>query len=226
VISPDTLPGFLQLRTQLARSLRIPDRELRSGRILKIYALDFLQMMYSQPKARKHWDADPERTEILIVDKYTFNLKAVQKRPAIVANRGPAHFLKASGLRKMKETDLVTNTRTFADLIEGTVTLSCFSKEGEEAEDIALDVFEWFNDFSEAIRIRQSFRNPLDRRGFFRVDSVSIGEEALVKTDSKPDLSVVPVQIRALVERHWMLSASTGKLKNIKFTLTRGGVPV
>jgi len=226
VITPDTLPGFLQLRTQLARSLRIPDRELRSGRILKIYALDCLQMMYSQPNARKHWDADPEKTEILIVDKYTFNLTDVQVRPAIVANRGPARFMRASGLRKMKDQDLVTNRKTFGDLIEGTITLSCFSKEGEEAEDIALDVFEWFNDFSDALRLRSSFRDPRDRVGFFRVDSVSIGEEALVKTDSKPDLSVVPVQVRALVERHWMLVPVTGKLKNLRFTLLRNGAPV
>ena len=43
-----------------------------------------------------------------------------------------------------------------------------------------------------------------------------MGEEALIKSDSRPDLSVVPVAISAIVQRRWVLQPKDGrKLQNI-----------
>jgi hypothetical protein len=206
------------------RGLRDQTREIRIGQVIKLYAIDFLQSMFSQHPTRT-WDPDVATTKILIVDKYTFNLEEVAKRPAIVSNRGPQRWMKTSGFRQMQTRDMVSDRRSYTDLINGSVTFSVFAR-GGEAEDLAQLVFEWFTQFQDAIRDRGAFRAPLDRVGLFRVSSVSIGEEALVKSDSAPDLSVVPVMVQAMAQQRWLLIPRAVKLKGIRFTITRGGLPV
>ena len=213
------IPASVFAQSLAPRSMRDSSRELRGPQVIKNYCLEFLQIMYSDPKARRHWDADESKTDILIIDKYTFNLEAVEKRSAIVASRGPVAWSKTSGFRQMQEQDMQTDRRIYTDLIDGSVTLSCFSREGLESEAIATDVFEWFTEFQDALRARGSFRQLLDRMGLFRVSSVSIGEEALVKSDGRPDLSVTPVMVRAMVQRRWMQSATAPKLKNVHLTI-------
>jgi hypothetical protein len=215
------IPASVFAYSQAPRSLRDSSRELRGPQVIKNYCLEFLQIMYSDPKARRRWDQDEEKAEILIIDKYTFNLETVEKRPAIVASRGPVGWSKTSGFRQMQHQDQMTDRRIYTDLIDGSVTLSCFAREGLESEAIATDVYEWFTMFQDAIRTRGSFRQVLDRMGLFRVSSVSIGEEALVKSDGRPDLSVTPVVVRAMVQRRWMQEATAPKLKNVHVTVSR-----
>ncbi len=224
LLGPYDLPASVQAQSVSARPLGTGDRVLRSAEIIKIYSLEFLQIMFSKHH-RRVWKPDEAETGILIVDKYSFNLETVAARPAIVANRGPMRWGETSGFRQMQTRDQMSDRRTYTDLVEGSVTFSCFAR-GAEAEDIAYDVFEWFKHFQDAIRERGSFSSSLDRVGMFRVSSVSIGEEALVKSDSAPDLSVVPVQIRAMVQQRWMMIPSAVKLKEIMFTFTRNGSPV
>ena len=219
------MPASVYAQSLSPRSMRDQSRELRGPQLIKNHCLEFLQIMYQDPKARFHWDQDEAKTEILIIDKYVFNLEAVEKRPCIVASRGVTRWTKSSGFRQMQEQDMMTDRRIHTDLIDGAVTLSCFSREGLESEAMATDVFEWFTEFQDAIRARASFRQVLDRVGLFRVSSVEIGEEALVKSDSRPDLSVTPVVVRAMAQRRWLVTTTGPKLKNIKVTITNDGHP-
>ena len=223
IVPSDFIPPQVDGETAEPRSMR-DGRPLRVGQIIKLYSIEFLQMMFSQHPTRT-WDPSVEKTKILIVDKYTFNLEEVAKRPAIVANRGPQQWMKTSGFRQMQTRDMMTDRRTYSDLVSGSMTFSVFAR-GSESEDLAQLVFEWFTQFQDAIRERGAFRAPLDRVGLFRVSSVSIGEEALVKSDSAPDLSVVPVRVQAIAQQRWLFIPRAVKLKGIRFTITRGGNPV
>lgn len=188
-------------------SLRDPASEIKPFQIIKQIGLEFLQLMYSEsgPDTDFKWDAETESTEILIVDKYSFNLDDVAVRPAIVANRGPQRWMNSSGFQQTQKFEFQTATRTSTDLVQGSVIFNCFSKEGVEAEDIAGEIFSWF----------RVFRGPLRKSGLFRVESTTMGEEALVKGDSRPDLSVVPVQVEASVQLRWSIQPYARTLQSI-----------
>ena len=188
-------------------SLRDPSRAIETHQIIKQIGLEFLQTLYSEagPDTRRHWHEDINQSDIHITDKYAFNLDDVQVRPAIVANRGPVRWMNSSGFQQMQEMSFKTERVTSTDLIVGSVIFNCFSREGVEAEAIAGDVFDWF----------RVFRKPLRKDGLFRVQSTTMGEEALVKADARPDLSVVPVQIEASVQVRWSIEPYARTLKNV-----------
>lgn len=192
-------------------SLRDPETIIEPHQIIKQIGLEFLQKMYSESGPDTHftWNKEVSETEILIVDKYSFNLDDVQMRPAIVANRGPQRWMNSSGFQQMQDFDPRTAKFTGSDLIAGTVIFNCFSKEGVEAEQIASDVFDWF----------RVFRIPLRKSGLFRVESTTMGEEALVKSDSRPDLSIVPVQVEASVQVRWSIQPYAPVLAQIVATI-------
>jgi len=200
------------------QSIRNPNVTVDTHQIIKQISLEFIQIMYSEsgPDTRLTWDPDESQTEISVLDKYSFNLDDVMVRPAIVANRGPVRWASSSGFQQMQEMDMRKERIIGTDLISGSVTFNCFSKEGVEAESVAGDVFDWF----------RAFRKPLRKSGLFRVQSTSMGEEALVKSDSRPDLSVVPVQVEASVQVRWSIEPYANTLKNIVFSLGKITSPV
>jgi hypothetical protein len=188
-------------------SIRSPNKAISTDQIIKQIGVEFLQMMYSNdgPQTSHLWSPDLQESELQITDKYSFNLDDVQARPIIVANRGPVRWSNTSGFQQMQEMNPRTARTVHTDLIAGSVIFNCFSKEGIEAEGIAGNVFEWF----------RVFRKPLRKSGLFSVQSTTMGEEALVKSDSRPDMSVVPVQIEASVQVRWSIEPYAPTLRNI-----------
>jgi hypothetical protein len=186
--------------------------KIETHQIIKQIGLEFLQTVYSENSpinTRFKWQDDESQTDITIIDKYTFNLDDVMARPAIVANRGPLRWMNTSGFQQTQEYSFQTAKRTSTDLIDGSVIFNCFSKNGIEAEEIAGNVFDWF----------RVFRDPLRKTGLFRVQSTTMGEEALVKSDSRPDLSVVPVQVEASVQVRWSIQPYARTLQQIVFNI-------
>lgn len=193
------------------QSVRDPNRSIESHQVIKQIGVEFLQIMYSQEgvPTRLQWDPDLSQSEIQIADKYTFNQDDVNTRPAIVAGRGPMRWKNASGFQQMQVHDFRTAQTISTDLIQGVVVFNCFSEEGLEAEAIAGDVFDWF----------RMYRKPLRQSGLFRVESTAMGEEALVKSDSRPDMSVVPVQVEAYVQIRWSIQPYAPLLRRIVATI-------
>lgn len=211
-----------------ARSPQEPERRYdQTHKIFKNFALEVCQLLFSQDGIGFAWDKDVSKSQITICDKYSFNLKSVGATPAIVANRGPLAWLKSSGFRQMQSHDLKTGTRTHTDLVRGAVTLSCFSRSGTEAEDIAGFVFDSFQYFRDALRkIGNRGRIAPHHLGYFRIEATTMGEEALVKTDSRPEISVVPVAIAASVQRRWAITqTNTRKLQGVTVRARNNGNP-
>lgn len=202
-------------------------RYVRPHQIIKNYALEVCQLMFSGGgPINIHWDPDQEKTQILIVDKYSFNLDQVASTPAIVANRGPQSWMRSSGFRQMQSMDMRTDRRTHTDMVQGSVVLSCFAREGIEAEEIAGFLFEGFQQIRDILR-KIGSRGIMvpGHLGMFKIESSSMGEEALVKSNSRPDLSVVPVALSVMVQRRWAVTPANMKLQNVDLRTSRNGTP-
>jgi hypothetical protein len=194
--------------------------------VIKNYALEVCQLLFAAGNPTGyHWDPDPAKSHILIVDKHSFNLDVVATTPTIVANRGPQGWMRTSGFRQLQSLDLKTDRRTYTDLVRGGVILSCFSRHGLEAEDLAGYLFESFQVFRDVLRkiARQGTLVP-HHLGFFKIEASNMGEEALVKSDSRPEISVVPVAIQASIQRRYAVEPrNPRKLQKINVRTSRSG---
>jgi hypothetical protein len=211
-----------------ARSLNDENRRyVWPHEVIKGFCLEIAQhLFYDGNPLGFRWNIEQAKSEITIVDKYSFNLDNVGVVPTIVANRGPLQWQGASGFRQMQSIDMRTDRRTHTDLVRGGAVLSCFSRHGEEAEVLAGYLFESFQTLRDVLRklAGRGIISP-NHLGFFRIESTSMGEEALVKANSRPELSVVPISIRAIVQRRWSVEPDSKKLRNIVTRSSRTGAP-
>jgi hypothetical protein len=185
-------------RQSIEGGLNIPNAAV----FLKRTALEFLQILFSERAAGSfHFDHDDTKTEIIISDLHAVDLKMAGMRPAIVAVRGPLSW-QGPGLGSVSERDIPTGRYTFKELLTGSLALSCVSREGVEAEQIAHLVFNSF----------KYFRPVLQKYGFFQIKSLSIGGENLVEIEGSNDmLVVVPISISAMIEDQWILEETAAK---------------
>jgi len=211
-----------------ARSLHDEtQRYVMPHQVIKNHILEVCQLLFADATnpTGYTWSPEEEKSTIRICDKHAFNLDNVGANPAVVANRGPQAWAKTSGFRQLQGVDLRTDTRTYIDLVRGSVILSCFSRSGLEAEDVAGFLFESLQVFRDVLRkiARRGIIVP-HHLGFFRIEASSMGEEALVKSDSRPDISVVPVAIQATVQRRYSVEPTNSqKLQNIEVRTSRRG---
>ena len=210
-----------------ARSLHDETRRYRRPHeVIKNYALEVAQLMFYEGNQLGFcWDPDQSKSQIIIVDKYSFNLDQVASTPAIVANRGPMAWSQTSGFRQMQSIDMRTDKRTHTDIVRGSVVLSCFSRMGLEAEDIAGYLFEGFQQVRDVLRkiASRGIMVP-SHLGYFKIEATNMGEEALVKSDSRNELSVVPVALQVMVQRRWAVTPRDGrKLQDVIVRSSRSG---
>lgn len=199
-----------------ARSLHNEEkRYVWPHEVIKGFCLEVAQILFydGNPLGGIVWSPEEEKSQITIVDKYSFNLAKVATTPAIVSNRGPQQWSRTSGFRQMQSMDMRTDRRTYTDLVAGSAVLSCFSREGAEAEAIAGYLFESFQALRDVLRklASRGIMRP-SHLGLFRIEAAQMGEEALVRSDSRPNISVVPIAIQARVQRRWSVEPQ-GKQK-------------
>jgi hypothetical protein len=172
--------------------------------------LQFLQDLFSQTdlydgKNDYIWSPDPEQSKILIADAYTEDLETAEMRPAIVLRRGPIRWMQ-SNIDQKAHVNFRTGQETYQDVASLDLTAECLSRNGLESELLADIVFQGTQMFAKTIRAR----------GAFEVDSVVIGPETLIQSDSQQELSAVPVGIRLLLQRRWRLTPNLELVKKIQ----------
>ena len=201
-------------------------RYVWAHQVIKNYCLEVAQLLHYEGGPMGFiWDEDQAKTQITIVDKNSFNLNQVGATPAIVANRGPIRWTSSSGFRQLQSLDMRTDKRTHIDLVRGSAVLSCFSQNGIEAENLAGYMFEAFRTLRDVLRkiARRGIMVP-NHLGFFKIEATDMGEEALIKSDSRPKVSVVPVSIQAMVTRRWSVTPLTSrKLQRVDVRTSRSG---
>lgn len=185
-------------RRSIEGGLNIPNAAV----FLKRTALEFLQILFAErPLGSFHYDQDDTKTEITISDVHAVDLKMAGMRPAIVAVRGPLSW-QGPGLGAVLERDIPTGRHTFKELLAGSLALSCISREGVEAENIAHLVFNSF----------KYFRPILQKYGYFTIKSLGIGGESLVEIEGSTDMMVVvPITVSAMIEDQWILEETASR---------------
>ena len=136
------------------------------------------------------WNIDPTTTKILILDKYSINLKVIEKKRSIVVSRGAYGWKYTSlGQRSTTETRSIFDEQRGTDrtdLIRGSMTYNCISREGLVAEEIAHILFAGITGFKE----------QFGKNGIHQLMNINIGEESILKSDSNIELTAVPVFVQ------------------------------
>jgi len=190
-------------RTSIQEGFEIPNAAI----FFKRTALEFLQVIFStRAEGSFHYDPDDTKTEIIISDVHAVDLKMTGMRPCIVAVRGPMSW-QGPGLGSVLNRDIPTGRYDYKELLTGSMALSCVSREGVEAEQIAHLVFNSF----------KYFRPILQQYGFVQIKSLNIGGESLIEIDGSNDMLVaVPIMISAMIEDQWSLeNTAASTLKRI-----------
>jgi hypothetical protein len=155
--------------------------------VKKIF-LSFVQQ-YFIDHPRLTWNVDPRITKIFIADKYAVDPAVVEKMPAIILNLGTRGFARTS-IGQVLERELSRTHTLRSDLIQGMVTFHCISKNGIEAETIADGLL---------LRI-MAFKDEFRKHKIHQILGTNIGEEQVIRSDSSPRMSMVPVYVQYTVQ--------------------------
>lgn len=171
-------------------------------RFMENTVLAFYQALFSTfPEGSFRFDINSlngqtDTGEIKIEGRRTDNLKDVNTRPKIVVSRGPVSWQGRGqgGSGFVGSANLSPLSRSFTDILEGTVGVSCFSREELESDRIAQICFD-------SIRM---FTQPLLRKtGITMIRSAQVGQRGVLKSDSRDDLFVTPVLIQMQITKNW-----------------------
>lgn len=189
------------------RTIVTGDKIPNAAIFLKRTALEFLQILFGErAQGSFHYDSDDTKTEIFIADTHAVDTISTGVRPMIIAVRGPLSWQPVS-IGDVETREMTTGKTTFNGLLSGSLALSCISREGIEAEQLAHLVFNSF----------KFFRPVLQQYGFFSIKSLNIGEETLVEQEGADDKTyVVTVYVTATVQDRWTLEETAARqLKQI-----------
>lgn len=186
---------------------------MRPTSFAKDIILKFLQDFFSTPdlydgKNDYLWSLDSEQSQILIADSYTEDLERPDMRPAVILRRGTVRWMNSS-LDQMRNLEYRTGAKTHTDLLHADMTAECLSRNGLESELLADIVFQGLQFFAQAIR----------GRGAFDIDSIAIGSETLIQSDSQQELTAVPVGMRLLFQKTWKWTPTASALEKIDVIL-------
>jgi len=190
--------------------------------VVKDRILEFLQRLFGQEELYGTngklgndflWQLDTTLTKILIMDSNTENLEEVEKRPALILSRAPIQWQKIA-IDQFSSMDWKTGAKSYSDLLSTSLRINCFSRNGLEAEFLASVVFQCIQFFSHELK---------SLKEIFDVASVSIGEEAIVSSDSQIDLSVVPVIIGLYLKNSWKVTPEGVLVNSFGISINYGG---
>lgn len=137
-----------------------------------------------------HWSESLEETEIVITDESPIKLDVVGKRPAISTVRGSIGWGKTS-LDEMQTRSLSTDQRKHTDLLSGTMTVNCCSREPLETEYLA-----WVVANHTWLLRRLIMRNtPVHEFGRGQMVGAPSPAGAIVAGDTEGEWICTPVQI-------------------------------
>jgi hypothetical protein len=156
---------------------------------------------------------DEENTEVIITDAGSLGTEAVEKRPAIILSRGPFAYANTALDNFLTQAE-DAEKRTHTDLLLGSFVINCVSRNGLEAEKLALMV-------GKAIRIH---RRRIQLAGFFQIGQrIRIGSETganqLVSGDSEEDFISVAVTFPVYYQETFSVETTASALAKITATI-------
>jgi hypothetical protein len=158
---------------------------------IKDAVLHFLQTTFSMSDLFKdqqnifRYSSDERVSRIMIADFNTENLNSINMKPAILVRRGSITAQELGIGDKTGETFL-TATEKRELLLHSDITLQCYSREGLEAELLAVTIFKMIRYLNEDIQRNYSIYN---------INARAIGSEEPIKRESMSELVMVPVSV-------------------------------
>ncbi len=159
----------------------------------------FAQGLFKQlPKGQYKWSADPEVTEITITDQMPITNESLSFRPAIITMQGQSSFMNTT-MRSLESVNVHTGHHVFRDIIQGSATFNCVSRNGVEASRLA-----WFlSSQIKALRVFLQRQGPFVRIGH---DVIIMGEQPaglLLSDPSDGGAFNVPVNVPFFMPHKW-----------------------
>jgi hypothetical protein len=164
-------------------------------RFMENSVLSFLQILFGTfPKGCLYYDHEVDNnSDIQIEGSNTDNLENPDKRPKIVVARGPVQFQQAGINAMIGSANTSLLKQRHSTIMTGSVGISCYSREELEADKIA-------EICASAI---EAFQPIIRKYGFLEIRTSQIGQRAMIKSDSRPELFVTPVLLRTSVTANW-----------------------
>ena len=166
--------------------------------IAKEVVLGFLMSFFQErPRgpAGWHYNEDENKASIFICDKFSYNREVAEQRPGLFVDRGPMRWA-GRHLDQFVGSGVDGGAKIRGDLIECGVRVNCVSKEGVEAEHLAQMIFMLVSIF------RDEFRKV---EGIHHVLSTDVGSESILRSDSRPDLHLVPCDLIVRMHKAFMM---------------------
>lgn len=151
--------------------------------------LCFYQAFFIENRSDFAFDPDEKRSKIFICDKFAYNREVAEQRPGLFTDRGALRW-HGRHIDQFIGSNAVGAERQYADLLEVMVRVHCVAKEGLRAERLAVYAFMLPMIYKDLLR--------RDRR-IHNVISTGMSSESILKRDSRPDLSLVVVDIQVLM---------------------------
>ena len=161
--------------------------------------IGFSQGVFKQlPRGKYKWSPSIEDTEVIITDTAPITLEALSFRPVILTTRGQANFMNST-MKSLEQVNTNTGHQVFRDIIQGSITFNCLSKNGVEASRLA-----WFlSSQVKALRVFLQRQGPFARIGH---DVILQGEQPagiLVRDSADGGAVNVPVTIPFFMPYKW-----------------------
>lgn len=189
-------------------------RERSLAEFVRSTVLLFLQACYSQRPAGEnayHYDDDETKTELLIADNANEFLVSKELRPALIATRGPLAWMNTTMSGNMVGKNILSNTTTSRDLLQGSIGISALSRSDLESEQLASEVFTLF----------KSFRPVLQKLGFHSIKSAQLSETRLIEQEGYGKLWMTTVSVVCHLSDMWTLEPeSLSKLRKVIMDFT------
>ena len=154
------------------------------------------------------YNKDPLQTKIFIEMAHNLVLEQVEKRPAIVVQRGTFSTRRLTfGDRKESEWPNYSEASVYSKEIQGTMGLNVYSLEGGEAEAIANLVFELLITTEQLLEKEFKFK----WLGDVSLGTLGVAEEAR-------SIYVVPISVGPIVyDMAWANTPTDPRLKRVTF---------
>lgn len=179
--------------------------------LIRKICLSFMQGLFAQAEPGSfHWEPNLEETELVITDESPIKLDVVGKRPCISTVRGTVAWGKTS-IDEMQSSNLATDQRQHTDLVSGTMTINCCSRESLESEYIAWIVA----NHSWLLRRLVIKHTPVHEFGRGQVVGAPSPAGAIVSGDSEGSWICTPIQIPFFLQ-------ISGKVTPLNLTMLRG----
>lgn len=159
-------------------------------RHVRVLFIRFVQgLFHGAPPGAYHWEADEEKTELLVTNENRLDPEVLMHRPAVSLTRGPIQFY-STGIDDLYKYESDIDRKTKDILVPGTMMLNCLSRSMLESEDLAWIVAEhlWL------------LRDLLMKAGFFDVGrAIQIGSPSpagsLVANDQGDEFTVTAITV-------------------------------